>query len=50
MKLNRAERAGRIIDQLEAADIIGPYIGTEPREILISDENELAKKLYLIKR
>lgn len=43
-------RAGRIMDQLEAANIVGPNLGTEPRKILISDEDELAKMLYLTKK
>ena len=30
-------RAGRIIDQLEAAGIIGPFKGSKAREVLISD-------------
>ena len=31
-------RAGRIIDQLEAAGIVGPYNGSKAREVLIKDE------------
>ena len=34
-------RAGRIIDQLEAAGIVGPYAGSKAREVLIKDEVEL---------
>jgi hypothetical protein len=34
-------RAGRLIDQLEAAEIIGPSQGSEPREVLIKTEKEL---------
>src|SRR5205085_3986644 len=30
-------RAGRIIDQLEAARIIGPFEGSKAREVLIKD-------------
>ncbi len=30
-------RAGRIIDQLEAAGIVGPFEGSKAREVLISD-------------
>ncbi|MCF8223999.1 MAG: DNA translocase FtsK [Bacteroidales bacterium] len=30
-------RAGRIVDQLEAAGIVGPYEGSKAREVLISD-------------
>lgn len=38
-------RAGRIIDQLEAAGIVGPYNGAKPREVLVHDEAELEEKL-----
>jgi len=31
-------RAGRIVDQLEAAGIIGPFEGSKARQVLISDE------------
>ncbi len=34
-------RAGRIIDQLEAAGIVGPYKGSKARDVLIKDEVEL---------
>ena len=30
-------RAGRIIDQLEAAGIVGPFEGSKARQVLISD-------------
>ncbi len=30
-------RAGRIMDQLEALGIVGPQVGSKPREILVSD-------------
>ena len=35
-------RAGRIIDQLEDAGVIGPFSGSKAREVLISDEASLA--------
>jgi S-DNA-T family DNA segregation ATPase FtsK/SpoIIIE len=38
-------RAGRIIDQLERAGIVGPHAGSKPRKVLINDENELEAKL-----
>ena len=41
-------RAGRIIDQLEAAGIVGPSNGSKPRDVLIHDEvslEELLKQL-----
>ncbi|MCR4660202.1 MAG: DNA translocase FtsK [Bacteroidales bacterium] len=34
-------RAGRIIDQLEAAGIVGPYNGSKPRDVLVHDEQTL---------
>ena len=38
-------RAGRIIDQLEAAGIIGPFEGSRAREVLIPDEMALEEHL-----
>lgn len=38
-------RAGRIIDQLEAAGIIGPFEGSKPREVLFPDEYGLEQYL-----
>ncbi len=34
-------RAGRIMDQLEAAGIVGPYTGSKARAVLIDSESEL---------
>jgi S-DNA-T family DNA segregation ATPase FtsK/SpoIIIE len=36
-------RAGRIIDQLEAAGVVGPFEGSKARQVLISDELELER-------
>jgi S-DNA-T family DNA segregation ATPase FtsK/SpoIIIE len=36
-------RAGRIIDQLEAAGVVGPFEGSKARQVLIPDEYELEK-------
>lgn len=38
-------RAGRIIDQLEAAGIIGPFEGSKARQVLIQDELSLEQFL-----
>ena len=38
-------RAGRIVDQLETAGIIGPFEGSKARQVLISDENSLEQYL-----
>lgn len=38
-------RAGRIIDQLEAAKIIGPFKGSKAREVLIKDPASLEQLL-----
>jgi S-DNA-T family DNA segregation ATPase FtsK/SpoIIIE len=38
-------RAGRIVDQLEAAGIIGPFEGSKAREVLIKDVLSLEEKL-----
>jgi len=38
-------RAGRIMDQLEAAGIVGPASGSKPRDVLMSTEYELDKHL-----
>ena len=34
-------RAGKIMDQLEAAGIVGPQDGSRPRQVLVSDYEEL---------
>ncbi|MFM1878963.1 MAG: hypothetical protein RLZZ241_1829 [Bacteroidota bacterium] len=38
-------RAGRIIDQLEAAGIVGPFEGSKARQVLISDMASLEQHL-----
>lgn len=38
-------RAGRLIDQLEAAGIVGPFEGSKAREVLIQDEYTLEQLL-----
>ena len=38
-------RAGRIIDQLEAAGVVGPFEGSKARQVLIADDLELERIL-----
>jgi S-DNA-T family DNA segregation ATPase FtsK/SpoIIIE len=38
-------RAGRIIDQLEAANIVGPFEGSKARQVLFADEYSLEQYL-----
>jgi S-DNA-T family DNA segregation ATPase FtsK/SpoIIIE len=38
-------RAGRLMDQLEAAGIVGAVQGSKPREVFIADEYSLEKLL-----
>lgn len=42
-------RAGRIMDQLERAGIVGPANGSKPREVLCMDANDLEMRLSAYK-
>jgi S-DNA-T family DNA segregation ATPase FtsK/SpoIIIE len=41
-------RAGRLIDQLEASGVVGPFEGSKAREVLIPDEYSLEQLLKKI--
>lgn len=43
-------RAGRIMDQLEKAGVVGAAQGSKPREVLIQDENSLEALLAQLKQ
>ncbi|MBS1519366.1 MAG: DNA translocase FtsK 4TM domain-containing protein [Bacteroidetes bacterium] len=43
-------RAGRIIDQLEAAGIVGPFEGSKARDVLFSDEYSLERHLETLSK
>jgi len=42
-------RAGRIVDQMEAAGIIGPFEGAKTRDVLIKDMHQLEEILQKLK-
>lgn len=42
-------RAGRLMDQLEAAGIVGPFEGSKARQVLIQDEYSLEQVLNALK-
>lgn len=43
-------RAGRIIDQLEAAGVVGPFEGSKAREVLLPDQYALEQFLNNLKK
>ena len=42
-------RAGRLMDQMEEAGIVGAAQGSKPREVLIQDENQLNNRLLQLR-
>lgn len=42
-------RAGRLMDQLEAAKIVGPFEGSKARQVYIQDEYQLEQLLSVLK-
>ena len=43
-------RAGRLMDQLEKAGIVGAAHGSKPRDVLIADEGQLSTIMAQLKR
>ena len=43
-------KAGRVMDQLESAGIVGPQEGSKPRQVLISDPDTLEELLNSIRK
>ena len=43
-------RAGRLMDQLEKAGIVGAAHGGKPRDVLLADESQLDNILGQLKR
>ena len=43
-------KAGRVMDQLEAAGIVGPQQGSKPREVLVTTFEELDRIIEAFKK
>ena len=41
-------RAGRLMDQLEAAGIVGPNLGSKARDVIVKSETELQEILDMM--
>ena len=41
-------RAGRLMDQLERAGIVGPNVGSKAREVLFKTETELMEHISML--
>ena len=42
-------RAGRLMDQLEKAGVVGPAMGSKPRDVLLGDISQLASVIAKLK-
>jgi S-DNA-T family DNA segregation ATPase FtsK/SpoIIIE len=41
-------RAGRLMDQLEQAGVVGPNLGSKARDVIVKTESELNELLDMI--
>ena len=38
-------RAGRLMDLMEERGVVGPYLGSKPRQLLVEDPDEMLDRL-----